>query len=160
MPLDAIRTQITTMLATADPGSKVYAYRRWITQPDALVAELQPTADGPISVWMFWVESIAEALDTFRQNDQDYVIGFRFYRSLVDADQSEILVTDLIQTVRAAFRANDTLNGSAFTTTPTAGPMQRAVGLQLDALEVVTLGGVLCHEARLRLGVEELIAVP
>lgn len=159
MALATIRTQIDTILKAADPGSKVYPYRRWILQPDALMAELQPTANGPISVWMFWVESIGEALDTFTQTNQDYVISLRFYRSLVDADQSEILVTDLIQTVRAAFRANETLNGSAFTIIPTAGPMKSAVGLQLDALEMVTLGGVLCHEGRLRLGVEELLAL-
>lgn len=159
MPLPTIRTEIEAILKAADPGSKVYPYRRWIIQPEALAAELQPTEEGPIRVWMFWVESITETLDTFTQSNQDYVIGLRFYRSLVDADQSEILVTDLIQTVRAAFRANDTLNGSAFTITPTAGPMQRSLALQLDALEMVTLGGVLCHEARLRLGVEEVLAV-
>jgi hypothetical protein len=159
MPLATIRTQIEAILKAADPGSKVYAYRRWITQPDALIAELQPVSGGPVRVWMFWVESIAEALDTYTQTNQDYVIGFRFYRSLVDADQSEILVADLLQTVRAAFRANETLNGSAFTIIPTAGSMKGAVGLQLDGLEMVTLGGVLCHEARLRLGVEELLTV-
>ena len=48
--------------------------------PDELVAELQPQPNGPLSVWMFWVESIAEALDTYTQTNQDYVMGFRFYR--------------------------------------------------------------------------------
>ncbi len=159
MPLSTIRSAIETILKAADPGSKVYTYRRWITQPDLLAAELQPAADGPILVWMFWLESLAESLDTFTQSNQEYVFGLRFYRSLVDADQSEILATELVQTVRAAFRADLTLNDAAFSIIPTAGPMRGAVGLQLDSLQVVTLGGVLCHEASLRLGVEELTAV-
>ena len=157
MSLSAIRTAIEDTLQAADPGSKVYAYRRWITQPEALLSELQPVENGPILVWMFWLDSLAEALETYTQSNQDYVFGLRFYRSLVDADQSEIAVAELVQTVRAAFRANLTLNGAAFSIVPTDGPMRRAVGLQLDSLEVVTLGAVLCHQASLRLGVEEIV---
>ena len=159
MSLAAIRTQITTILETADPGSKVYAYRRWILQPEALVAELQPAQNGPIRVWMFWLESVSERLMTMTQTRQNYVFGLRFYRSLVDADQSEIAVVDLIQTVRAAFRGNLDLSGAAFGIIPTDGPMQGAVAIQMDSLEVVTLGGVLCHQAALRLGVEELVSL-
>lgn len=159
MPLDQIRTQIEAMLTAADPGSKVYPYRRWIIDPAALAAELQPELDGPIRVWMFWVESIADSLDTYGLSDQSYVFGLRLYYSLSDAVQSEIAVTDLVQTVRAAFRGNLTLNGSAFSIVPTAGPMRNAVALQLDSLEVVTLAGVLCHQAALRLGVQEQLAL-
>jgi hypothetical protein len=157
MSLSAIRTAIETTLKAADPGSKVYAYRRWITQPEALLAELQPVEHGPIRVWMFWLESLAESMETYTQSNQDYQFGLRFYRSLVDVEQSEIAVVELVQTVRAAFRANQTLDGEAFTIVPTSGPMRSAVGLQLDSLEVVTLGGVLCHQASLRLGVEEIV---
>ena len=155
MALATIRTQIAAILAAADSGSKVYAYRRWIIQPDELLAELVPAANGPVRVWMFWLESIQERLDTFTQASNYYTFGLRFYRSVVDADQSEIVTTDLIQTVRQAFRANLTLNGSAFSIIPTDGPMKGAVGAQLDSLNVVQLGGVLCHEGVLRLGVEE-----
>lgn len=159
MPLTTIRTAISAVLAAAEPGSKVYAYRRWITDPEALKQELQSPENGPIRVWMFWVDSIAETMETYSTTSQSYVFGLRLYHSLSDAAQSEIIVTDLVQTVRAALRAALTLNGEAFTIVPTTGSMQRAVGPQLDALELVTLGGVLCHEARLRLGVEELITL-
>lgn len=159
MPLAAIRIAITTRLAAADPDSKCYAYRRWITDPEALKTELQPQAAGPIRVWMFWLESVSEQLATYATSSQSYQFGLRLYYSLSDAAQSEIVVADLIQTVRAAFRADLELGGAAFTTAPTAGPMQGSLGLQLDSLEMVTVGGVLCHQAALRLGVEELLTL-
>ena len=157
MPLSTIRDAIAAQLAASDPGSKSYAYRRWITDPEELKKELQPVGNGPIRVWMFWVESIAERMETFNTTSQSYVFGLRLYYSLSDAAQSEIAVTDLVQTVRTAFRAALDLSGAAFTIVPTTGSMQGSVALQLENLDLVTLGGVLCHEARLRLGVEELV---
>ena len=143
MPLTTIRSAIAALLATADPGSKSYAYRRWITDPEALTRELHPAGNGPIRVWMFWVESIAEKMETYNTSSQTYVLGLRLYYSLNDAAQSEIAVTDLVQTVRASFRAALDLNGTAFTIVPTTGSMQGAVALQLESLDLVTLGGVL-----------------
>lgn len=71
----------------------------------------------------------------------------RGYMSLDDATQSEVAFDTLIEAVRDAFRADETLGGLIDDTVADGD----VAGVQVDDSGPVFFGGVLCHGARLTL---------
>lgn len=71
-----------------------------------------------------------------------------------DDAASELVFDDLVEQLRDAFRANDTLNG---TVTQCALPDGSEAGLQLLDAGTVSFAGVVCHSARLQLTTQRLL---
>lgn len=70
--------------------------------------------------------------------------------SLVDDAATEIALDDLVERVRAAFLADDTLGGAVFGTFEDLGS-SGAAGVQVADSETVMFAGVLCHRVQLTL---------
>lgn len=77
---------------------------------------------------------------------EEHTWTLRGYMSLADAEASELAFDALIESVRAAFRADDTLGGTVYTCVT-----DEAAGIQVVDSGPVMLSGVLCHSARLTL---------
>jgi hypothetical protein len=157
MSLQSVRDQIKTIIQQADPGSMVHDYERWTNQPDTLLALFKPSADTHLRAWIFKPTSIAEFHYTQQSNLAVYVFLVRFLYSEVDSEATEKTASQIIEAVRAAFRADLTLNTDRINTAIDEGPLQGLAGLQLDKLDLITLGGVMCHYGELRLAVQELV---
>lgn len=163
MPLTNIRAQILALMEATDTVSKVYDYERWTNDPNSLISLFKPAAgDTHFRAWIFKPYSIAE----FTLTSQDVLIVYlflvRFVMSVKDADATEKTASDLIETMRTAFRQNSNLQlGNTCETIATSqGPLAGRSGLQLDKLDFIKLGGVLCHYAELKLAAQEVIARP
>jgi hypothetical protein len=70
----------------------------------------------------------------------------RGYAGLSDADASEIAMDNLMEAIRDAFRADDSLGGAVDTCT-----RPDAAGIQIADSGPVMFAGVLCHGVRLTL---------
>lgn len=71
-----------------------------------------------------------------------------------DANASELVLDNLVEQLRDAFRANDTLNGTVAQCALADG---KDAGLQLDDAGPVTFAGVVCHGVRLSLTTQRFL---
>lgn len=71
-----------------------------------------------------------------------------------DANASELVFDNLIEKLRDAFRANDTLGGLVAQCALAGG---KEAGLQLDDAGPVSFAGVVCHGARLSLTTQRFL---
>ena len=68
------------------------------------------------------------------------------YRQVLDAEASELAFDALIDSLRAAFQADESLGGTVATTV-----VEDRLGLQLDESGLFLFTGVVCHTAQLSL---------
>lgn len=158
MSLQSVRDQIKAIIQQADPDSLVHDYERWTNQPDSLLTLFKPEDETHLRAWIFKPASIAEFHYTQDSNLAVYVFLFRFVYSAVDSEATEKTASQIIEAVRAAFRADLTLNNQQVNTSIEEGPLQGLAGLQLDKLDLITLGNVMCHYGELRLAVQEFVS--
>jgi hypothetical protein len=156
MSLSTVRAEIKAMLERADPDSVVHDYERWTTDAAMLLTLFKPETDTHLRAWIFRPASIQEFALSRDSSVAVYLFLLRFIYSLVDAAATEKTALEIIETVREAFRANARLGGRSWSYVPTHGPLEGMLGLQLDKIEIVTLGGVQCHYGELRLAAEEI----
>ena len=83
------------------------------------------------------------ALGRFEETHQWLIRGFM---AIDDASASEKTFDDLIEAIRARFRANESLGGLIASVVAPGGK-----GVDLVESQPVLFGGVLCHSARLQL---------
>ena len=146
---DQVRSAIVTTLSSIPGIGQVHAYERY-AQNDAGMKLFYGNADGQLRGWFVRRKTIKET----RQGGAKELVSWqiRGYMSLSDATQSEILFDDLIDSIRAAFRANRTLNGTVRVIIYDEGD-----GLQVQDTGPVLFAGVLCHAATLVLSTERLL---
>ncbi|WP_447978082.1 hypothetical protein [Candidatus Nitrospira bockiana] len=160
MPLATIREQLKTVLQQADPGSLVHDYERWTNDPASLNALFKPGGETHLRAWIFKPVSLREFHYTQDALLTVYEFLLRFVYSLVDSEATEKQAWTIVEAVRQAVREHPLLNTDRISTSPQEGPIAGAAGLQVEKMELLTLGGVLCHYAELRLGIHEVTPYP
>jgi len=144
MSLSLIRDQIKAiLLATSGVGAKVHDYERWAKTWEDYLAFFK--SNGLIKGWTITRTATSEAKSTTTTNMRTHTFLIRGYYSLDDSAATEKTFQNVIEAIATAFRADPTLNGTAFDSDP----------LQVDLVGNVMFGSVLCHFCELRLLVQE-----
>ena len=144
MSLSLIRDQIKAiLLATSGVGTKVHDYERWAKTWEDYLAFFK--SNGLIKGWTITRTATSEAKSTTTTNMRTHTFLIRGYYSLDDSAATEKTFQNVIEAIATAFRADPTLNGTAFDSDP----------LQVDIVGNVMFGSVLCHFCELRLLVQE-----
>lgn len=149
MSVPAIRAAIVARMNTvADVGS-VFDYQRYEPRVDALASMYRVTIGGQPQIrgWFVTRVSTEERSPAIGRWQTLHTWRIRGYMSLDDASASEKTFDGLIEALRDAFRADDTLGGAVASTVIEGGD----AGLQLTEHAPVIFAGVLCHSAELRL---------
>jgi hypothetical protein len=102
---------------------------------------------GRLHSWTITRTRTTAEYRTNTQTERRHTFVLRGYYALEDAAASEKTFQDLVESIEATFRGNDTLNDSA----ELVGP------LQVERVEPVLFAGVLCHFAELSLWAQELV---
>lgn len=143
--LSGIITEVKGILAAVNGAGKVNAYRRAVSADVDLLAAYKDDATGMIRGWDITRESTASEDHTVGATQELHTIVMRGFMSVNDANASEKTFQDLIESVRAAFRAKRNLNGSAIDSTP----------MQARTVSAATIGGVLVHYCELTIVAQE-----
>ncbi|MBI2397735.1 MAG: hypothetical protein HYV17_08045 [Xanthomonadales bacterium] len=152
MSMTPIRTAIrNTMLTVADIGV-VHVRERYAT---ALADLKNLYYSAPHAQIRGWYISRSKVAETGRiQNTSFEVTTWRIngFMSFKDDEVTELTLDDLVEEMRAAFRANDSLDGTvAQCSIPSPGGGSREANLQLVDAGPVMFAGVLCHGVKLQL---------
>jgi hypothetical protein len=139
-----IRTAIKTVLSGVADIGQVHDYERWTASDAEFISVFKTTVAGvdQVRAWLIRRKGPVNE-DQGGVAVHGYIIDG--YLSVKDADATEKTLNALIEAVRAAFRANVTLNGSCI----------GADFLIVNAIDVRMLGAVMCHHAELALTVYE-----
>ncbi|GAJ02770.1 unnamed protein product [marine sediment metagenome] len=144
MSLSLIRTEIKTILSgVTGVGTKVHDYQRWAKTWEDYLSFFK--SNGLIKGWEITRRSTPETQFTLNSNLRTHTMVVRGYYSVDDSAATEKVFQDIIEAIAAAFKANPTLNGQAFSSDP----------LQVDSVGLAMFGSVLCHICELRLLVQE-----
>lgn len=143
-----IRTAIVATLNTVTNIGQVSSYERYAKQSaDMLDFYRTPdTAGGADKILGWHVRRVAtrEISPDVGRYVVDHDWQARGFMSLADAEASELAFDALIEAVRDAFRADDTLGGVVDTMI-----LDERAGVQVTESVPVMFAGVLCHSARL-----------
>lgn len=152
--MSAIRDAIAaTMLSVPDIGV-VQLHERYAKASDKLREFYLSPAHQQLRGWFIRRPQIVET-DRIQPRSIEYVQWrIQGVMALDDANASELVFDDLIEAMRDAFRANDTLNGTVAQCALAGG---RDAGLQLIDAGPVMFAGVLCHGARLSLTTQRFL---
>lgn len=146
--LTTIRNAIVATLLSVPGIGQVHAFERFARQESAF-RELYLT-DGRILGWNVSRKATLTTSNVLGRDAVTHEWQVRGFVALSDGDASELAFDVLIEAARDAFRANETLSGTVFDTTP-GGNEGGIVGLQVLEIAPVMFCGVLCHGARLQL---------
>lgn len=153
MSVPAIRAAIVARMNTVANIGAVFDYQRYEPRVDALASMYRVTIGGQaggqaqIRGWFVSRVSTEEQSPAVGRWQTLHTWRIRGYMSLDDATASEKTFDGLIEALRDAFRADDTLGGVVASTVVPGGE----AGLQLTEQAPVIFAGVLCHSADLRL---------
>ena len=144
MSLNAVRSEIKTILSGVDGvGTKVHDYVRWAKTWEEYLSLFK--SNELIKGWEITRRSTPETQFTLNSNLRTHTMVLRGYYSVDDSAATEKTFQDIIEAIAAAFKANPTLNGQAFSSDP----------LQVDSVGLAMFGSVLCHVCELILTVQE-----
>lgn len=142
--LAAIRAAIKATLESVAGVGKVHDFERYAAREKELRDLYLDTVTGRLTGWVFFRERTTESeldIGEVRRVHAWRVLGVM---GLDDADSTGLLFDNLVEAVAAAFRVDPTLGGVVLATkdlTQSRGP----IGLQVERIEPVMFGGVLCH---------------
>ncbi len=142
-----IRQQIFTILSAVAGVGMVYDYERWSNDWGQFIALFKDPATDSILGWEISRAGVQGNNISNIEEDATHTYLLRGYMSVQDAAATEKTFNTLVETVRAAFRGNHTLNGACYD----AGPASATV------IDTRMFGGVLCHYAEIRLPVNEIL---
>ena len=147
--LAQIRAAIKTKLeAVADVG-KVHDFQRYAKEQSKL-AELYVSGDRLKGGFIAWRGQSTVSPGLGRK-----VVTHRweltFYRSIDDADATELAFDTMLEAVRAAFQDDENLGGVVSSTVIENDDSGGPAGVQVEEKNAVLFCGVLCHAARGRL---------
>ncbi len=146
MSYTAIRDQIKTTLLGVGGIGQVHDYLRVATEPSSLQANFG--SGGIVNAWMFSRERTTEERLTTGELLRRYRFVIHGYYQHNDPAASEKTFQDLIEAIATAFRADETLGGTA----------ERIDPVQVQAVGYRILGGsTLCHYCELILEAQEIV---
>jgi len=154
MSIPEIREQIKVVLAGV-PGIGVVHDRERFATDWTKFLNLFKDADGRLNGCMFSRESRRRIQQTIGETEKAHVFVIRRFMGLNDAEETGIIFDDHLEEVADAFDDDETLNDTCRTINPDWGPMDGAVGLQIELSEIRMVGTVLCHYAECKLCVIE-----
>uniref|UniRef100_A0A6M3K4I7 Uncharacterized protein n=1 Tax=viral metagenome TaxID=1070528 RepID=A0A6M3K4I7_9ZZZZ len=158
MSMADIRERITAILAAIEGVGNVHEYQRFSADLGKFRDLFKwQDAEGNESIrgWIITRKATAKRELTSSQVQKVHVFDIRGYMGMQDSGATEIVFQDLLNSMEAAIDADYTLSGACETTTPEWGPGAGLAGLQIQDVDLRMFGGVLCHFAQCRLGVQE-----
>lgn len=159
MSLSGILTAAKAEMEDVAGMGKVYAYERWAARWGDFLS-LFKTTGNKINGWTLSRLATPQRQVTLGEKERAHIILFRGVYGLDDSAATETTFQNQIEAMVETFNedANENLGGACLTTHPDWGPMDGAVGLQVDKVEKRTFGTVLCHYAECRLCALETVA--
>lgn len=149
MSIAAIRTAIVACLQSVDDIGIVHGYERYANDLARLKTLYWSASHNAVRGW--YVRRVVTIEDGNVQGRTVEHVRWRIVgvMALDDAAASELAFDDLIESVRDAFAAEETLGGTVDQCTSTDERAESCI--QLDDAGPVMFGGVLCHACRLSL---------
>jgi hypothetical protein len=145
----AIRTQIRAVMAAVADVGVVHEYQRYGKDMPALRAFYFSAPHQQIRGWYIQRTSTAETGRIHTRSVECIKWNIHGFMSLDDSAESEKTMDTLIESLRTAFRTNDTLNGTvAQCTIPAPNGGSKESHLQLEDFGPVMFASVLCHAAK------------
>jgi hypothetical protein len=149
MSLQAIRSAIAATLLAVPNIGVVHEYERYSHDLAKLKELYYSKAHRQLRGWFVRRTATKENGILPPRYLEEVNWQIRGVISLDDGAQSELVMDELIEAVRDAFRANRTLSGTVLKIGQLPATASR--GLQMDDFGPVMFGGVLCHGVRLSL---------
>ena len=158
MSLSSIMTALETEMQAVPGMGNVYTYERWTSQWSNFL-NLFKTADNKINGWSMSRIATPQRQETLGEKERAHIIRFAGVYGLDDSAGTEEMFQTQIEAMVDKFNEddNENLGGVCLTTHPDWGPMDGAVGLQVDKIENRIFGTVLCHYAECRLCAVETV---
>ena len=153
MSLSTVINGADTVLATVTGMGSRHKFVRRIPTREELIAQARPTTNGPINVWFISRESTqSEQRDgNLTEFIERHVVIIEAWYSVNDAGSTESTFQDLIEAVRAAFRADQSLGSN---------PSLVAAPASVRIVDHDKIGPALCHHTILTLPVTEYLSDP
>ena len=142
--LETIRGAIVARLAAVPGIGAVHRYQRYTAWEPGLRRLYE--SNGTLLGWSVRRVATAERADAASYNQVVHRWRIEGVMSLNDEAASELAFDALIEAIRDAFRADETLGGAVETTA-----VDGQAGPQLEDSGPAKFSGVLCHHARLGL---------
>lgn len=149
---DPVRTAIAEKLATVTGIGQVHAYQRYAASNKAL-ADCY-TQDGQLNGWFIRRLTVSETASSRNRNVETTRWLLRGYLAVNDAAASELAFDDLLDGIRAAFRAEQALPGINVLCRDKADGQ---AGIAITESAPVLFAGVLCHAASCSLYVRRIV---
>lgn len=149
------RAGLLALISAVPEVGRVHDYQRYARGEDAFRAHYMHTLpDGSTQLrgWQISHVGVAERLVGLGRTLNEHSWVIRGYLALKDEDATELTFDDLVEAIRAAYRANPTLGGVA-----TGEPIGDEDGIQKRDAAPVMFCGVLCHSALLTLQTREYV---
>jgi hypothetical protein len=152
-----IRGAIATLILAVDGVSICHEYERWASDWGRILSQFK-TGSDVINGWTVSRRSTARRQVTLGRQEVAHVFTVRGIYGLDDSAATEQTFQAQVDSLEAVFADmdNETLSGTCETTHPDWGPMNGAVGLQVDVVEPRLFGSILCHVAECRICAVEL----
>jgi len=160
MALSSIISEAKNVFEGVTGHGIVHEYERWSKNWSTLL-NLFKDSNSRINGLTISRKGTAQRQATIGEVEKAHVLRIQAVYGLNDADGSETTFQSLLEDYVAAFNDDDnkTLNNTCLTIDPDWGPMENAVGLQIDDVTTRIFGTVLCHHADMRLCAIETISV-
>jgi hypothetical protein len=152
MSLTGIYTAIKTQMEAVTGMGIVHDYVRWSADWKRFL-DLYKTTGNKINGWAFGRTLLHQRHVSLGAIEQAHVILFRGVYGLDDSAATEKTFQAQIDLMVAKFNLadNEDLGGACLTINPDWGPMDGAVGMQVDKIDHRVFGTVLCHYAEARM---------
>lgn len=150
MSTETVRAALAALLNSVPTIGRVHDYERFAAREADFAAMFRPAGETIVKGWTIGrlggVSRRALASGRTLVTSRWLLTG---YRSLVDAERSEVDLDGLVDAVIAAERADPTLGGAVRGT-----PVEGQSGIRLAEAGPVMFAGILCHRAKLVLDVQ------
>lgn len=144
--LAEIRAAIKATLLGVAGISNVHDYERYAKRQNEFSALFLDAGSNRVIGWTFHRERTSEQELDIGEVRRLHTWRIYGYMGLDDGSQTGLLFDDQVESVAAAFRVDPTLGGLVLATKD-MNQSRGAMGLQVERIEPVMFGGVLCHRA-------------
>ena len=138
-----IRTQLKTTLQGVAGIGVVHDHQRWVIE--AANFKTAFVTGGRINAWMITRYQSTEIEEAAQQNYRTHQVRIIGIYALDDSDGTEKVFSDLLEDICDTLRADNTLNGTAESSTPP----------QVTSDAHTKFGGASCHYGEITLGIRE-----
>lgn len=152
-----ISSALAALVGNVEGVGQVHERERWSDNWTELLEQMK--ADGRINSIMFSRRTTTRRQRTVGEVEVAHVFGLRLVYSFSDVNNSEADFQSLVDRLETAVLGDETIGDSCETTHPDWGPMNGAVGLQIDVIEPRIFGKTLCHVMEGRICALESVAV-